>query len=123
MKFFGLVWSLSLGLLLGSRPATPASLAAVDGAKLRDLINCFAWYLPDAAFRPDNSATRGCNVSDIRYCKTDSGHNDHFCLFTGSNVLTDSYGAPSCFFNCQMETCNAWAVPHSEHEQQCIDNL
>ena len=95
-----------------------------NGSKLAGLINCFAWYLPNAAYRQDNSKTQGCQESTILFCKTDSGHNDHFCSFDGTNHLKDAWGAnPSCYFNCQMETCNAWDQPSNDAQRQCVANL
>ncbi len=41
------------------------------------------------------------------YCRTDSGRNDHYCRFDGTNNLIDEgakwgEAAPACFFNCQV---------------------
>ena len=81
-------------------------------------------YQQDAAYRPDNSKYQGCDEDAITYCRTDAGHDDHFCKFDGTNVLTDDYGAnPSCYFNCQMETCNAWTTAHDDAQQKCVDAL
>jgi len=90
---------------------------------LKDLIDCFANYMPNASLRPDNSRADPalCDWVDIVYCRTDSGHDDHFCHFTGTNHLElDESATPDCYFNCQMETCNAWDVAHDEHQQECI---
>jgi hypothetical protein len=55
---------------------------------------------------PDNSKRDGCKDKDIVYCRTDSGRNDHFCRFDGTNHLIDEgekWGSePKCFFNCQV---------------------
>ena len=87
------------------------------------LINCFAWYLPDAAYRGDNSKVQGCDERTIQvmnecrshppthppqnppflvfdlpspqYCKTDSGNNDHLCKFDGSNNLQVTSPTPT----------------------------
>lgn len=95
----------------------------INGTKLMNLIDCFAFYLPNASHRLDNSRTNGCILEDIIYCKTDSGNNDHYCKFDGTNKLTDWYTEQRCYFNCQMETCNAFDVAHDEQQQECIDNL
>jgi hypothetical protein len=70
-------------------------------------------YMADAAYRPDNSQRAGCGDGDITYCRTDSGNNDRFCKFDGTNVLTDTFTPPDnkCWFNCQMETCDGTCVP------------
>jgi hypothetical protein len=95
-----------------------------NGTKLMNFINCFAWYLTDAAHRPDNSQTLNCNQDDILYCKTDSGRpDDHLCKFDGTNILIDDYTQQECYFNCQMETCNAWNVAHDDNQQTCINTL
>jgi len=80
-------------------------------------------YLQDAAYRPDNSRLSGCNEDSITYCRTDAGHDDRFCKFDGTNILTDSWDNPSCYFNCQMETCNAWTYPHNDDQQACVAAL
>lgn len=111
-KFFSLLFLASL------------SKAEPDGRKLKNLINCFAWYLPNASHRPDNSKTSGANEADILYCRTDSGHDDHFCKFDGTNNLKSEYKvSPEFWYNCQMESCNAWDVPHSTEQRKCIDEL
>lgn len=103
---------------------TQSSLASINGLGLKNLIDCFAFYLPEASLRPDNSNTKDCEYSQILYCKTDSGNNDHFCKFDGTNHLKDDLEAnPSCYFNCQMETCNAWDIPHDEHQIECVNSL
>lgn len=94
-----------------------------NGTKLKNLIDCFAWYLPEASLRHDNSKINGCSFSQIQYCKTDSGNNDHFCHFDGTNHLQDWYQEPNCYFNCQMETCNAWDVAHDDRQEKCIEQL
>ena len=96
---------------------------AIDGIKLMNLIDCFAFYLPNASLRSDNSQTSGCLLEDIIYCKTDSGHNDHYCKFDGTNKLTDLYTEQNCYYNCQMETCNAFDVAHNDQQQECINKL
>jgi hypothetical protein len=99
------------------------NLVFPNGTKLMEFIDCYAWWQPDAAHRPDNSQTAGCNQESILYCKTDSGNNDHLCKFDGTNVLTDSWDTTSCYFNCQMETCNAWTSPSTDLQKQCVKNL
>lgn len=95
-----------------------------DGTKLKMLINCFAWYLPDAAYRGDNSKVHGCDESTIQFCKTDSGNNDHMCKFDGSNHLRDAWGEnPACYFNCQMETCDSWGSPSTDATRACVAAL
>ena len=94
-----------------------------NGTKLMNLIDCFAWYLSDAAHRSDNSQTTNCIQEDIWYCKTDSGTNDHLCKFDGTNFLIDDYTSQGCYFNCQMESCNAWDIPHTDQQQECINQL
>jgi endoglucanase len=96
---------------------------AVDGRKLAELINCFANYLPNAAYRADNSRTAGCATESIFWCRTDKGTGDRFCKFDGTNKLKDSNDNPSCYFNCQMETCNSWDAPDTPQRQQCVNNL
>lgn len=66
-------------------PPTPA--AAPNGLKLKMLIDCFANYMADASYRPDNSRREGCKDKDIIYCRTDSGRNDHFCRWVGGFLL------------------------------------
>lgn len=97
--------------------------AVINGTKLMNLINCYAWYLPDAAHRQDNSKTENCVEESIIYCRTDSGNNDHLCKFDGTNFLVDDYTEQECYFNCQMETCNAWNEAHNQQQQQCITAL
>jgi hypothetical protein len=101
---------------------TPIFAIEPNGTKLMNLINCFAWYLPDAAHRSDNSQTINCVQDSIIYCKTDSGNNDHYCKFDGTNILTDTYDYQECYFNCQMETCNAWYA-NTDEQQKCVDAL
>jgi hypothetical protein len=100
-----------------------STLANLSGTHFKKMINCFAWYMNDAAHRPDNSRIQGCNEEDILFCKTDSGHNDHFCGFHGSNVLSDIWETPGCYFNCQMGTCDAFSSPSNADQQQCVDDL
>jgi len=91
--------------------------------KLQKLIDCFASYLPNASLRSDNSNI-GKNIEKIIYCKTDSGNNDHFCKYEGTNYLIDYYeNDVEYYFNCQMETCNAWDVAHTEKQQECLNKL
>ncbi|EKU20987.1 hypothetical protein NGA_0118000 [Nannochloropsis gaditana CCMP526] len=75
----------------------------VNGEKLKMLIDCFA-----------------------------SGYKDHFCRFDGTNNLIDmgeipllgpQDAVPECWFNCQMETCNAWEFPHNEEQEKCVAAL
>ena len=97
-----------------------------NGIKLKNLINCFAWWQKDAAYRPDNSHVNGCNEIDILYCRTDKGDQyDHFCKFDGTNVLQDVYDWPSdnCYYNCQMETCDAWKSPQTQLQYDCVNAL
>jgi len=102
----------------------PIVNAKWNGLKLKKLIDCFADYMEEASLRQDNSKVQNCNMTEIRYCRTDSGHDDHFCKFSGDNHLKIDYEAtPDCYFNCQMETCDAWDIPHSDHQQECILEL
>lgn len=112
-----------VSLLLLITPVIASSLIPLDGTKLKNLINCFAWYLPDAAYRADNSQYTNCDEKSILFCKTDSGHNDHFCQFTGTNLLIDYYDTPECYYNCQMETCNAWSSPTNQKQEDCVAEL
>jgi hypothetical protein len=112
---FGYIISIIVLQIVNAKP---------NGLKLKQLIDCFADYMTEASLRPDNSQVQNCNMTEIRYCKTDSGYNDHFCKFTGDNHLElDELANPLCYFNCQMETCNAWDIAHSDHQQECIDDL
>ncbi|EWM22909.1 hypothetical protein Naga_100625g2 [Nannochloropsis gaditana] len=104
----------------------------VNGEKLKMLIDCFASYMEDASYRADNSKRDGCTDAEILYCRTDSGYNDHFCRFDGTNNLIDmgeipllgpQDAVPECWFNCQMETCNAWEFPHNEEQEKCVAAL
>lgn len=95
----------------------------INGTKLLNLINCFAPYESDLAHRPDNSNTKACKSEDILYCRTDSGNNDHFCKFDGTNILQDWFIQPKCWYNCQMETCNAWTIAHNKDQEKCIRDL
>jgi len=100
------------------------SVKSINGNDLKSLIDCFADYLPNASLRVDNSQINGCDFSDIIYCKTDLGHDDHFCLFSGTNHLEVDWNAnPMCHYNCQMETCDAWDIPHTDHQQECVEQL
>jgi len=42
--------------------------------------------------------------------------NDH-------HIELDWTANPSCYFNCQMETCDAWDVAHDDHQQSCLDQF
>jgi hypothetical protein len=100
------------------------SNSTFDGLQLKEFIDCYSDYLENASLRPDNSYTLHCNLSEIIYCKTDKGYDDIFCQFDGTNFLKQNESAnPECYYNCQMETCDAWDIPHSEHQDLCIQNL
>ncbi|GAB5036182.1 Hypothetical protein NocV09_03500040 [Nannochloropsis oceanica] len=112
------------GLEAAKQPPAPV----VNGEKLKMLIDCFASYMQDASYRPDNSQLNGCWDYEIIHCRTDSGQHDHFCLFNGTNHLQDlgelsAEEKPKCWFNCQMETCDAWDVPHTTEQEECVDDL
>ena len=95
-----------------------------NGTLLMELINCYAWWMPNAALRPDNSLINNCHPSDVLYCLTDSGKDDHFCHFVGTNYLIEETTAnPLCYYNCQMETCNAWDNPTTDLQKQCVRSL
>lgn len=64
-------------------PHPQTAAAAPNGLKLKMLIDCFANYMADASYRPDNARREGCKDKDIIYCRTDSGRNDHFCRWVG----------------------------------------
>lgn len=51
-----------------------------------------------------------------------SGHDDKFCKFDGTNFLHETTDTPTYYYNCQMETCNAWAAPKDDLKH-CVDAL
>ncbi|MBF0443236.1 MAG: hypothetical protein HQK54_15110 [Oligoflexales bacterium] len=109
---------------ISSVSADENSNGTPDGNKLKELINCYtAHYMTDAASRPNNSKTEGCDSKTIIYCKTDKGNNDHMCKFDGTNKLKDSSDTPNCYYNCQMETCNAWESPKGNQQEECVKKL
>jgi uncharacterized repeat protein (TIGR01451 family) len=93
-----------------------------DGRNLAALINCF-YGGTDLAHAAFNSQTAGCTDESILYCHTDKGTNDVYCKFDGTNYLQDSTDTPACWYNCNMETCNAWDTGNTPARVQCIANL
>lgn len=92
-----------------------------DGTKLKDLINCFATWQKDVA-TDGNSFTANCNESDIIYCRIPK-EQDFFCKFDGTNNLVETTDIPQCFYNCGMQTCNAFLIAHTPDEIDCIANV
>ena len=93
----------------------------LDGEKLAKMIDCFAPYEPNASTRNNNSKVGG-DKKKIHFCKTDKGHEDQICKFDGTHKLTESNEKPEYYWNCQMETCDAWNEPKPE-QQKCVDML
>ena len=89
-----------------------------DGAKLKDLINCFATWQENVA-TDANSHTDNCKESEIVHCRT-ATEEDKFCKFDGTNNLVEVSGHPKCYYNCGMQTCNAFLIAHSLDEMECI---
>jgi hypothetical protein len=92
-----------------------------DGKKLKNLINCFATWQKDVA-TDSNSYTENCNESDIIHCRIPAAQ-DLFCKFDGTNNLVESTDIPQCFYNCGMQTCNAFLIAHTPNEIDCIANV
>lgn len=92
-----------------------------DGVKLKNLINCFATWQENVA-TDSNSNTEGCKDTDIIYCRTPKDE-DLFCKFDGTNNLVETEERPQCYYNCGMQTCNAFLIAHSPEEIDCIANV
>lgn len=92
-----------------------------DGRKLKNLINCFSTWGDNVA-TDSNSFLRGCNETDVVHCRIPTAE-DHFCKFDGTNNLVDEYNVPKCYYNCGMQSCNAFLIAHTIDEVHCIANV
>ena len=91
------------------------------GIKLKNLIDCFATWSPNAS-TDDNSNLKGCKESDVIYCRT-TENNGQFCKFDGTNNLVDTPDEPKCWYSCGVHTCNSFLVAHNVHQSECILEL
>lgn len=93
-----------------------------DGGKLKELINCFATWGEDVA-TDGNSHTEGCDESQILHCRAPK-EQDLFCKFDGTNHLVEETGQrPTCYYNCGMQTCDAFLIAHTLEEMDCIASV
>lgn len=89
-----------------------------DGNKLKELINCFATWGENVA-TDHNSYTEGCEDTNILHCRVPK-EEDQFCKFDGTNNLVETNENPSCYYNCGMQTCNAFLIAHTMKDMECI---
>jgi hypothetical protein len=108
---------------LGLFPLWWGVCVAFNGTKFKDLINCFAWYGNNAAYDPENSHTESCKEDEIVLCRLKGSNTEHFCRFDGTNKLQEVSDTPTCYFNCAMDTCDAWQWGVTDLQKYCIDNL
>lgn len=94
----------------------------VNGSALKNLINCFAWYRHHPATN-NNSMIQGCREENIMHCKLNGFKKNTYCRFDGSNILEETTDKPPCYFNCDMETCDAWEWGVTPRQMECIKDL
>lgn len=94
-----------------------------NGLKLKDLINCFATWQENVATDAWNSHLDGCSEKNIVHCRLANPNEEHFCLFDGTNHLVETQDHPTCYYNCGMQSCDAFLIAYSPHEIDCIANV
>lgn len=94
-----------------------------NGTKLRDMINCFGTWAEDVAHDGWNSYTEGCADEEIIHCRLAKPDQEIFCKFDGTNNLIQTDEHPNCFYNCGMQTCDAFLIAHAPNEVECIAHV
>jgi hypothetical protein len=94
-----------------------------EGTKLKNMIDCFATWGENVSMEGWNSYTEGCALNDIIHCRLANPDADVFCKFDGTNNLVETDEKPTCYYNCGMQTCDAFLIAHAPHEIDCIAHV